>query len=174
MSDKIEKIRIYGDPVLKKNAKEVTDFDENLRDLANSMIETMFAHESGIAIAAPQIGVSRRIEVIDLTFGEDYGNVLTLVNPEIIESEGEEVIEEGCLSVPGILEDVVRPKKIHVRYQDLNGDVKDIETDTFLSRVIQHETDHLDGVLFVDRLSSVKRTILAKKLQSLAKEGLIE
>ncbi|MBT4482943.1 MAG: peptide deformylase [Candidatus Latescibacteria bacterium] len=174
MSDEIERIRIYGDPVLRKKAEEVTEFDGNLEDLANCMTETMFANESGIALAAPQIGVSRRVEIIDLTFGKEFDNVLTLVNPEILETGDEEVIEEGCLSFPGIFEDIVRPKKIHVRYQDLNGDVKELETDTFLSRVIQHETDHLDGILFVDRLSSVKRAMLDKKLRILAKEGVIE
>ena len=137
MTDDIERIRIYGNTVLRKHAEKITEFDENLRRLSDRMVETLFAHENGIALAAPQIDVSRKLVVIDLSFGEEYDKILTMVNPEILETEGEDILEEGCLSVPGIFEEVVRSKKIHVRFQNLDGDMKEIETDDFLARVIR-------------------------------------
>jgi len=173
MIEEIDKIRIYGDPVLKKNGTEITEFDRNVIELADRLVESMFYNQNGIGLAAPQIGESRRMLVIDQSFGEEFDNILTMVNPEILESEGENTLEEGCLSVPGIFEQVVRPAKIFARYQDLDGNVKEIESDDFLARVIQHEVDHLNGILFVDRLSTVQRKLISKKLKALAKEGYI-
>ncbi len=166
----VYKVRVYGDPALRENTEVVTDFDENLRDLVNNMIETMF-EDNGIGLAAPQIGISKKIAVIDLSFGEEIGNVMTLINPEILEKEGKCSLEEGCLSVPGIYEEVLRPENVRVRYQDINGNELKKDIDGLLSRIIQHESDHLEGVLFVDRLSAVKRNLLVKTLRSLAEEG---
>ena len=166
----VYKVRVYGDPALRENTEVVTDFDENLRDLVDNMIETMF-EDNGIGLAAPQIGISKKIAVIDLSFGEEIGNVMTLINPEILKKEGKCSLEEGCLSVPGIYEEVLRPENVRVRYQDINGNELEKDIDGLLSRVIQHESDHLEGVLFVDRLSAVKRNLLVKTLRSLAEEG---
>jgi len=166
----VYKVRIYGDPALRENTEAVTEFDENLRDLVGNMIETMFK-DNGIGLAAPQIGISKKIAVIDLSFGEEIGKVMTLINPEILEVESKCSFEEGCLSVPGIYEQVLRPESVRVRYQNINGDELEKDVDGLLARVIQHESDHLGGVLFVDRLSAVKRNLLAKTLRSLAEGG---
>ena len=171
MTDNVEKVRIYGDPVLRKRAEEIITFDNSLRELADRMVEILYREKNGVGLAGLQVGVSRRISVIDLSFGEEVDNILTLINPEILETGGEDIMEEGCLSVPGIYEDVVRAAKILARYQDLDGKEHEIEAEGFLARVIQHETDHLDGILFVDRLSPLKRRLLSKKLRTLAKEG---
>ena len=173
MTDEIDKIRIYGDPVLRKPSEKVTEFDDSLVELEDRLVESMFFHENGIGLSAPQIGESRKILVIDLSFGENTGKILTMVNPEIVETEGECTLEEGCLSVPGIFETVVRPVKIFARYQDIDGKEREIETGDFLARVIQHEADHLEGILFVDRLSTLKRKLLSKKLRTLAKGGVV-
>ena len=170
MIDNIDKIHIYGDPVLKRSAEKITAFDESLRELADRMVEFMYAH-NGIGFAGPQAGVSMKISVIDLSFGEEVDNTLIIINPEILKTEGKCTMEEGCLSVPGIFEDVERPEKIKVRYQDLDGTVHEREADGLLARVILHEVDHLKGILFVGRLSTVKRKLLSKKLRTLAKEG---
>ena len=173
MTDEIDKIRIYGDPVLRKPSEKVTEFDSSLVELEDRLVESMFFHENGIGLSAPQIGESRKILVIDLSFGENTGKIITMANPEIVETEGECTLEEGCLSVPGIFETVVRPVKIFARYQDIDGKEREIETGDFLARVIQHEADHLEGILFVDRLSTIKRKLLSKKLRTLAKEGVV-
>ncbi len=170
MSDDIDRVRIYGDPVLRKNAEKITDFDKSLRDLADRMVETMYA-KNGIGLAGPQVGVSRKISVIDISFGEEVDKILTLVNPEVLESEGTATKEEGCLSVPGIFEDVIRSEMVKIRFQDLSGEGQEMEVEGFLARIIQHEVDHLDGVLFIDRLSTVMRTLLSKKLRQLTSEG---
>jgi len=173
MTDEIDKIRIYGDPVLRKPSEKVTEFDSSLVELEDRLVESMFFHENGIGLSAPQVGESRKILVIDLSFGENTGKILTMVNPEIVESEGECTLEEGCLSVPGIFETVARPVKIFARYQDIDGNEREIETGDFLARVIQHEADHLEGILFVDRLSTIKRKLLSKKLRTLSKGGVV-
>jgi peptide deformylase len=164
------KVRIYGDPVLRENTDIITDFDSNLSDTGNSMIETMYVG-NGIGLAAPQVGLSKKIVVIDTSFGEDTHSAIQLINPEIVKTEGECILEEGCLSIPGIYEEIARPEKIKVHYYDINGNEQSLEADGLLARVIQHELDHLDGVLFVDRLSTIKRSLLAKTLRSMAEEG---
>ena len=166
----VYRVRIYGDPTLRESAEVVAEFDENLRDLVDNMTETMF-EDNGIGLAAPQIGISKKIVVIDLSFGKEIGNVMTLINPEILDMEGKCSLEEGCLSVPGIYEQILRPENIRVKYQNIDGDELEKDVDGFLARVIQHESDHLKGVLFVDRLSAVKRNLLAKTLRSLAEGG---
>jgi peptide deformylase len=161
------KLYRYGSPVLKKRAEAVTEFDDELRDFVSRMANTLY-EENGVGLAAPQVGVSRRIVVIDLSFGEEVDRILPMINPEILSSEGECTLEEGCLSIPGIYEDVVRAERIYVRYSDPEGRPREMDAEGYLARVIQHESDHLDGILFVDRLGAVKRTFLAKALREIA------
>lgn len=163
-------VHTYGDPVLRKNAETVTEFDDGLRTFVDDMVDTMFS-DNGVGLAAPQVGDSRKIVVIDKSFGERSDDVIALINPEILEERGEVIAEEGCLSVPGIYEDVPRSEYVRVRYQDIDGTQIELEAEGFFARVIQHEKDHLDGVLFVDRLSTVKRTLLAKTLRTMAEES---
>jgi len=170
MSTTGTKVRIYGDAVLRKKAEPVTLFDEDLRDLIEDMIDTMF-EANGVGLAGPQVGELKRLFVIDASFGDSVDNIIAMVNPEILSSEGECSMEEGCLSVPGVWESVMRPEKVAVRFQDVNGVSHEIEADGMLARVIQHEYDHLDGVLFVDRLGTVKKKLLAKTLKQMSEEG---
>ncbi len=156
------KIRHYPDPVLKKVAAPVTDFDESLRQLAHDMAETMYA-APGIGLAAPQIGISKRLTVIDCSSRDEEAQLLVLVNPEIIDREGESCEEEGCLSVPEYYAKVNRSEKVKVRFQDLDEQTRIIETGGLTAIACQHEIDHLDGILFVDHLSPLKRSIFRKK-----------
>lgn len=146
-------IRIVGDPVLTQRAVEVSDIDGRLVKLVDDMLDTMY-DAPGVGLAAPQVGVQKRFFVYDLGEG-DGGQVL--INPEIRESDGEWEFTEGCLSVPGLHWDIVRPKRIHVTGIDLDGATVDFEADEFFARVIQHELDHLDGVLLLDRLDEDQR-----------------
>lgn len=173
MNDTIDSIRIYGDPVLRKESEEIAEFDDSVAELEERLVDSMFSHENGIGLSAPQIGVSKRMLVIDTSFGENFDSILTMVNPVILEADGEATLEEGCLSVPGIYEPVTRYARVVVKYRDIEGGEHTIERDDFLARVIQHEMDHLNGILFVDRLSTVRRTLLGKKLRSLAHEGVV-
>jgi peptide deformylase len=143
-------IRVIGDPVLKQRAAEVTDIDGKLVALADDMVETMY-DAPGVGLAAPQVGVQKRIFVYDL--GDDLGP-RTLVNPEIVESRGEFTFDEGCLSVPGLSWEIVRPDEIHLVGRDLGGNEVSIEASGYEGRVFQHELDHLDGVLLVERLDA--------------------
>ena len=163
-------IRIYGDPVLRESTAAVTEFDGALRDFIERMVRAMF-EDNGVGLAAPQIGVSSKVVVIDTSFGEREDEFLALINPEIVDTEGEAVFEEGCLSIPGIYEEVVRPASVTVRFQDMDGVEQELSADDYLARIVQHEVDHLNGVLFVDRLSSVKRQLLAKSLKAIAEKG---
>ncbi len=139
-------IRVFGDPVLRNTATDVTDIDGKLAKLADDMLETMYA-EPGIGLAAPQVGVQKRFFVYDL--GEDPR---ILINPVIAESDGEWWYEEGCLSVPGLHWEILRPKQIHITGYDLDGNEVSIEADELEARLFQHELDHLDGVLLIDHL----------------------
>ena len=150
-------VRIYGDPVLRRVAQEITDIDGRLVRLADDMLETMYA-EPGIGLAAPQIGVGRRLFVYDIGDGPR-----ALVNPVISETRGEWVYEEGCLSIPGVYWEIVRPKEILLTGYDLDGNEVSLEADELLSRLFQHELDHLDGVLMLDRLDDDQRKA-AKRL----------
>jgi peptide deformylase len=163
-------LRHFGDPVLRKPTEPVTVFDLELRAFVDRMIETLY-EENGLGLAAPQMGDLRKIVIIDLSFGEEVENTLTLVNPEIVSREGECIMEEGCLSIPGIFEDVARPEKIRIKYQDVDGTVYETDADGLLARVIQHEADHLEGILFVDHLSPLTRKLLAKALREIAEES---
>ena len=144
-------VRVFGDPVLRKVATEIDDVDAKLVTLVDDMLETMYA-EPGIGLAAPQVGVGRRLFVYDVGEGPQ-----AIVNPVISESRGEWVYEEGCLSVPGLFWEIVRPKEIHLTGYDLDGNEVSIEADELLARLFQHELDHLDGVLLIDRLEGEVR-----------------
>jgi peptide deformylase len=158
------RIRIIGDDVLRKVAKEVTDFDESLNSLAHEMMDIMHDSE-GIGLAAPQVGISKRLIVVDISgVNKNFGPMI-FVNPVILEAKGEIKMEEGCLSVPGVREDILRPQKVMIRYQTLSGEEKTEEYDDLMARVIQHEIDHLNGILFVDYLSPVKRKLVLSNLQ---------
>jgi len=154
-------IRVFGDPVLRKVAEEVSDIDGKLVKLADEMLETMYA-EPGLGLAAPQVGVQRRLFVYDIGEGPQ-----TLVNPVISESRGEWTFEEGCLSVPGLWWDIVRPKEIHITGYDLDGNEVSIEADELLARLFQHELDHLDGVLLLEHLDDEQRREAMKALREL-------
>ncbi|HZU79374.1 MAG TPA: peptide deformylase [Acidimicrobiales bacterium] len=159
-------IRTYGDPVLRQRARDVEEIDGRLKQLADDMVETMYA-APGVGLAAPQVGVQRRIFVYDTGDGE---GPRTIVNPVLSEMHGEWTFEEGCLSVPGLSWPIVRPKEVHLTGFDLDGNEVSIEADEYLARVFQHEVDHLDGVLLVERLDDdqrreAKRILRARALQ---------
>jgi peptide deformylase len=144
-------VRYYGDPVLKQVAREVDQFDASLARLVDDMVETMYDSE-GAGLAAPQVGVQKRLFVYDVGDGPE-----AVVNPVIVETDGEWHYAEGCLSIPGLRLGIVRPDRVHLRGLDLDGREVDIEADEFLGRVFQHEVDHLDGVLMVERLDDEAR-----------------
>jgi peptide deformylase len=152
-------IRLVGDPVLRQRAADVTDIDGKLARLADEMLVTMY-EAPGIGLAAPQVGVRKRLFVYDVGEG---GQVL--VNPEIVESDGEWAYDEGCLSVPGLSWEIVRPKQVHLTGYDLQGNEVSIEADEVLARCFQHEMDHLDGVLLLERLDADSRKQAMKTIR---------
>ena len=156
----------FPDPRLKKLAAPVRNIDENIRRLARDMAETMY-EAPGIGLAATQVDVHKRVIVIDIS--ETRDQLFTLINPEIVESDGQQVWEEGCLSVPGIYDKVERAENVVVRYLDLEGREKTIEADGLLAVCIQHEIDHLDGKVFVEHLSQLKQLRIKAKLAKQAK-----
>lgn len=169
----LRRVLYYGDPALRKRAREVTEFDASLLTLVEDMQETMKAY-NGVGLAANQVGVLQRVLIVDVP-QEDGPRVRhCLVNPVIEQRSGTVKGEEGCLSIPGIYEDVTRAQKIHVRAQDEKGAPVEIEAEDYLARAIQHEVDHLDGVLFVDRLSLLKRQFLRRDLEAIARGELPE
>ena len=160
-------IRIFGDPVLKQRASEVTDIDGTLLRLADDMVQTMYA-APGLGLAAPQVGVQKRLFVYDLQDGE---GAKAIVNPVISESDGEWAYEEGCLSVPGLAWEIVRPKAIHLTGHDLEGNEVSLEADELASRCFQHELDHLDGVLLIERLDRDTRKQAMRTIRNLMLDG---
>lgn len=160
-------IRIFGDPVLKQRATEVDDVNGSLVRLAEDMVATMY-EAPGLGLAAPQVGVQKRLFVYDVQDGE---GAKVLVNPVIEESRGEWVYDEGCLSVPGLSWEIVRPKEIHVVGYDLDGNEVSIEADELLARLLQHELDHLDGVLLLERMEKDQRKQAMKTLRELLLSG---
>jgi peptide deformylase len=166
----ILKIVKYSEPVLSQPGEPVSEFDGELRKLAADMFETMYAAQ-GIGLAAPQVGVSKRVTVIDLSAGKDPAKKLVLVNPEITFSEGKQYEEEGCLSFPDIREKVVRAFKVKIRAQDEKGKWFEMEGDELLSRAFQHEIDHLDGMLFIFRMSALKRDLNLRKIRKMQRAG---
>jgi peptide deformylase len=164
------KIRTYPDPVLKEPAREVGDIDGRINALVDSMVQTMYA-APGVGLAAPQIGESRRLVVIDIDHQNPGKRLLKLVNPQIIEREGSIIWEEGCLSVVDYNAEVKRSAKVLVRAYTPELKEIDVEADGLLAVVLQHEIDHLDGKLFIDRISRIKRELYRRKLQKAQKEG---
>jgi peptide deformylase len=160
----------FGNSVLEKPAAEVTVFDDELKQLVDDMFESMYAAR-GVGLAAPQIGIPLRIAVIDITFKEDPGAKLVLVNPEIIHKEGRHTQSEGCLSIPDFRENVNRAKVVTVRAQDLGGKVFENTGDDLLARAFQHETDHLNGKLYISHISALKRDLIKRKIRKLVKAG---
>ena len=160
----ILEIMTYGCPVLKQKAEGITQIDEDIIKLAQSMIWTMYA-APGIGLAAPQVNRSIRLIIADLSVGEKKEELLVLINPEIVQQEGSCVMEEGCLSVPEINEKVVRPERIVAKGTDLNGKERLIEAKDLLARVLCHEIDHLNGTLFIDHLSPLKKNLIKKKFR---------
>jgi peptide deformylase len=163
-------IRIYPDPILRRRCPPVESFDDGLRRLAADMVETMHA-APGIGLAASQIGVETRLAVVDLSAGEDPEAVHVLVNPEIVDSDGSGVELEGCLSIPELSEKVTRPLRITVEAQDLDGRPLLLEAEDWLARAICHEIDHLDGILFVDRLRGLRKEKARRALRRLRREN---
>lgn len=166
----ILKIVKYPEPVLSQPGEPVTEFDAELMKLVDDMFETMYSNQ-GIGLAAPQVAVSKRVTVIDLSQGKDPAQKLVLINPEIIFREGKQYEEEGCLSFPDIREKVVRAAKVSVRAQDLKGKWFEMDGEELLSRAFQHEIDHLDGMLFIFRMSALKRDLNLRKIRKMQRDG---
>jgi len=160
----------YGDPVLEKPGAAITKFDAALEELAEDMFATMYAAQ-GVGLAAPQIGKSLRIAVVDVTSGKNPEAKIVLVNPQIIHAEGEKREEEGCLSIPGFRGYVVRPQFVTVRAQNAKGETFEIRGEDLLARAFCHEIDHLDGILFLQHLSMLKRDLIKRKIKKLRKQG---
>jgi peptide deformylase len=165
----VAKIRTYPDPILQVKAAEIENIDGRVVDLAEDMAETMYA-APGVGLAAPQVGVSERLIVVDVRNTEGTKGLITLINPEIIEAEGRVVEEEGCLSLPGITENVSRAERVVVRGHDLNEQEQEIEAAGLLAVALQHEIDHLEGILFIDRISRLKRGIIQRKMRKLVQQ----
>ena len=160
----------YGERPLHTPAAPVTRFDDELQRLIDDMIETMYA-APGIGLAAPQVGVPLRVVVVDLSVGRDRAQLITLVNPEFVQREGTQLEEEGCLSVPGFNATVLRPSRVVMQGFDREENLQTFEGTGLLARAFQHEMDHLDGRLFVDRLRGIKRDVIVRKIQKLQRTG---
>jgi peptide deformylase len=160
----------YGDPVLTERADEVTEFDENLRKLVDNMFETMYG-APGVGLAAPQVGVLKRLFVMDCSSGRNKEQKVVLINPVIETEEGEQVGEEGCLSFPGIFVQVTRPQRVVVRARDTDGSPFTLDIMELEARCVAHETDHLDGELFIEYLSPLKRDLTKRKIRKRIKQG---
>jgi peptide deformylase len=160
----------WGESVLHAKAAAVPNIDGEIARLVEDMVDTMYA-APGIGLAAPQIGVSLRVIVVDLSVGEDPAQLIRLVNPEILGQEGEQRHEEGCLSIPGFGGSPVRPARVTVKGLDLAGKQQVYDGTGLLARAFCHEIDHIDGLLFVDRLSPLKRDLMKRKLRKKAKAG---
>ncbi len=160
----------YGDPVLETPAAAITSFDDELRKLVDDMFESMYAAH-GVGLAAPQIGISKRIAVIDVTFKEDPEAKIVLVNPEIIHTEGRINSNEGCLSLPEFREKVTRARTVTARAQNLKGESFEVTGEDLLARALLHETDHLNGKLYIGHISALKRDMMKRKIRKLMKQG---
>jgi peptide deformylase len=160
----------YGAAELKTVSKPVDFFNGELEKIVKNMIETMYS-APGIGLAAPQVGLNIRLATVDLSVGEDPGQLITICNPEIVSLEGEQKSEEGCLSIPEFTDVIVRPRKMIVRGQDIHGNEIRIEAEGLLARCFSHEIDHLNGILYIDHLSPLKRNLIRNKIKKLAKAG---
>ena len=163
-------IVVYGDPVLERPAEPVTEFNAELKKLVDDMFESMYAAH-GVGLAAPQIGIAKRIAVIDTTFKEDPDAKLVLVNPEVIGREGKQQGQEGCLSLPDFRENVTRANIVTVRAQDVEGNWFEKTGDDLLARAFLHEIDHLNGRLFISHVSALKRDLIKRKIKKLVRAG---
>jgi len=164
-------IVLYGEPVLEKPAESVEQFDTTeLNKLLDDMFESMYAAR-GVGLAATQIGISKRIAVIDLSVGEDPEQKIVLINPEVIYRDGAQTGEEGCLSLPGFREQVTRPQKVTVRAKNAKGDVFERTGEDLLARAFVHEIDHLNGRLYISHVSALKRDLIRRKVRKLVKAG---
>jgi peptide deformylase len=160
----------FPDPILQRPAEPVTVFDQDLRQLVDDMFESMYiAH--GIGLAGPQIGIPKRLTVLDLSFQKTPEDKIALINPQVLTREGKVIEEEGCLSLPDIREKVARAAKVKIRAQDLEGKWFEREADDLLARAFQHEIDHLDGILFIFRISALKRDFVLRKIRKLQRAG---
>jgi peptide deformylase len=167
----VRKILKYGEPVLERAAEPVTEFDTaELRELIADMFDTMYAAK-GVGLAAPQIGLSTRVSVIDISAGEDASKKIVIINPEITAREGTQVGEEGCLSIPGFRDQVKRANKVTVRAQNERGETIELAGEELLARAFQHEIDHLNGILFLNHLSPLKRDLIRRKIKKLQRAG---
>ena len=164
------KIVRYPEPVLLTVGNPVEKFDDKLKMLVADMFETMYQAQ-GVGLAAPQVAVSQRLFVIDCSGGEDETQKIAMINPEIIHVEGSQEGEEGCLSFPGIYQKIERNQRTIVRYQDLNGDVQELDGTDLTARCVLHETDHCDGIVFLDRMTVLKRELAKRKIKRLQKTG---
>jgi peptide deformylase len=167
---KIHEIVKFPDPVLATPGVPVTVFDDALRHLVAEMFESMYVAQ-GIGLAAPQIGLSKRLTVIDVSFKKNPQDKLVLINPEVVERKGKQMEEEGCLSLPEIREKVKRDAWVKVRAQNERGEWFEVEGEELLARAMLHEIDHLDGVLFIDRISRLKRELVLRKIKKMQKAG---
>jgi peptide deformylase len=163
----------YPNPILRKKSPPVEAINDEIQSLIDDMIITMHA-ASGIGLAAPQVGISIRIMVVDINGGTDPGPIITLINPEIISSEGENIREEGCLSVPGFCEELTRANKVKIKGMDRVGKEIVLEGEGLLARAFHHEMDHLNGLLFFDRLNKVKKELLKLKIKRTLKKEIIK
>jgi peptide deformylase len=166
----IRPILRYGERPLHTPAIDVTSFDDGFQRLVDDMIETMYA-APGIGLAATQVGVAQRVFVIDLSLGRTSGELIVMANPTFLAREGTQLEEEGCLSAPGFNATVVRPQRVVVTGRDRHGAEQTLEGTDLLARAFQHEIDHLDGVVFIDRLRGIKRDLIVRKIQKLKKSG---
>ena len=166
----IRPILRFGDKVLQAASRPVAEITTEIEQLVDDMTATMYA-APGIGLAAPQIGVPLRVFVIDLTIGQKSGSLIVMINPEFVERDGMQLEQEGCLSVPGFEATVVRPARVVVRGLDRSGQEQTVEGTGLLARAFQHEMDHLEGILFVDRLRGIKREVIVRRIQKLKRTG---
>ncbi|MBI3693242.1 MAG: peptide deformylase [Acidobacteria bacterium] len=167
----VYKIVKFGDAVLEARAQPITEFDTpELDQLIADMFESMYTAK-GVGLAAPQIGISKRIAVIDCSVGENEAEKIVLINPEIIHTEGKQNGEEGCLSIPGFREDVRRPNRVTVRAKNIKGETFEMTGSELLARAFIHETDHLSGKLYISYISALKRDLIKRKIRKLVKQG---
>ena len=167
---KVYSIVCYGDPVLETPAATITKFDDELHVLIDDMFESMYAAH-GVGLAAPQIGIGKRIAVVDVTFKEDPKQKIVLVNPEIVKKEGSQTGSEGCLSLPDFRENVTRANKVTIRAQDANGKDFEMTGEGLLARAFLHETEHLQGKLYISHISALKRDLMKRKIKKLMRAG---
>ncbi|MFN2238900.1 MAG: peptide deformylase [Thermoanaerobaculia bacterium] len=160
----------YGDPVLRTPTSRVETIDREILDLIDDMVETMYA-APGVGLAANQVGVSKRLMIVDLTVGEEPGNLHVFINPEFIEKKGQIIEDEGCLSIPDFVEVVTRPEITTVRYQDREGTWKEMTGEGLMARALNHEIDHLDGKLYIDYLRGLRKERMMKKIARILKTG---